>query len=313
MDPSKPQYSLRRVGRPFTKDYRAYFERNTDGIAISPFHDIPMYHNEPQNVFNMVVEVPRWTNAKFEISRSKSMNPIMQDTLDGKPRFTKSCFPYKGYIWNYGALPQTWENPHYTNPDTDDKGDNDPIDACEIGRAIAKTGDVKQVKVLGILGLLDEGETDWKLIVIDMTDPLADKLHDIGDVEKHLPGLLDATRDWFRIYMVPDGYPPNKYALKGKFMDKKYATDVVKETNEAWKKLVNGKVEKGDISLHNTTLEGTPGKLDPKEVGLPPDEKLSPAPVPPGLEEWFYIDRESLDDDKRPIQGDSLYIALELR
>ncbi|KAK0736491.1 hypothetical protein B0T21DRAFT_393179 [Apiosordaria backusii] len=249
MDVKKPEYSLRRVGRPFTKDYRIYFERNADGIAVSPFHDIPLYHDKDQNVFNMVVEVPRWTNAKFEISRSKSLNPITQDILDSNPRFVKSCFPYKGYIWNYGALPQTWEDPHYTNPETGAKGDNDPIDACEIGRAIARTGDVKQVKILGILGLLDEGETDWKLMVIDVTDPLSDKLHDIGDVEKHLPGLLDATRDWFRIYMVPDGFPPNEYALEGKFIDKGYALNVVKECNEAWDKLVNGEIKKGDISL----------------------------------------------------------------
>lgn len=105
------------------------------------------------------------------------------------------------------------------------------------------------MKILGVLGLLDEGETDWKLIVIDVTDPLADKLHDISDVEKHLPGLLDATRDWFRIYMVPNGYPPNDYALEGKFMDKAYALKVVKECSEAWRRLVHGKVEKGGISL----------------------------------------------------------------
>ncbi|KAK4645125.1 hypothetical protein QC761_311040 [Podospora bellae-mahoneyi] len=313
MDSSKPQYSLRRVGHPFTKDYQVYFERNADKIAVSPFHDIPLHHDEARNVFNMVVEVPRWTNAKFEISRGKSMNPITQDTLDGNPRFTRSCFPYKGYIWNYGALPQTWEDPHYTDPDTDAKGDNDPIDACEIGRAIAKTGDVKQVKILGVLGLLDEGETDWKLIVIDVTDPLADKLHDISDVEKHLPGLLDATRDWFRIYMVPNGYPPNEYALEGKFMDKAYALKVVKECSEAWRRLVHGKVEKGGISLHNTTLSGTPGKLDPKDVGLPADENLSPAPVPQELEEWFYVDRERLEDDKKLVHGgDSLCITLDL-
>ncbi|KAK4198124.1 hypothetical protein QBC40DRAFT_350468 [Triangularia verruculosa] len=299
MEMKKPEYSLRRVGKPFTKDYRVYFERNADGIAVSPFHDIPLFHNENEKVFNMVVEVPRWTNAKFEISRTKSLNPITQDILDGKPRFVKSCFPYKGYIWNYGALPQTWEDPHYTDPDTDAKGDNDPIDACEIGRAIAKTGDVKQVKILGVLGLLDEGETDWKLIVIDVTDPLADKLHSISDVEKYLPGLLDATKDWFRIYMVPDGYPANEYALEGKFMDQGYAMNVVQECSEAWRKLVNGKIEKGDISLQNTTLKGTPGKLDPKKVKLPPDEDLSPAPVPEDQEEWFYVDRESLDAASR--------------
>lgn len=50
--------------------------------------------------------------------------------------------------------------------------------------------------------LLDEGETDWKVIVIDVNDPLATKLNDIEDVERHLPGLIRASNEWFRIYKV---------------------------------------------------------------------------------------------------------------
>jgi inorganic pyrophosphatase len=42
-----------------------------------------------------------------------------------------------------------------------------------------------QVKVIGTLALLDEGETDWKLIAIDITDPKANEVNDIGDVEKY--------------------------------------------------------------------------------------------------------------------------------
>lgn len=35
---------------------------------ISPFHDIPLFANEGNKIFNMVVEVPRWTNAKMEVT-----------------------------------------------------------------------------------------------------------------------------------------------------------------------------------------------------------------------------------------------------
>ena len=27
----------------------------------------------------------------------------------GKLRYVANCFPHHGYIWNYGAIPQTWE------------------------------------------------------------------------------------------------------------------------------------------------------------------------------------------------------------
>ena len=47
-----------------------------------------------------------------------------------------------------------------------------------------------QVKVLGVFAMIDEGETDWKVIAIDVTDPLAENLNDIHDVDKIMPGFL---------------------------------------------------------------------------------------------------------------------------
>ena len=85
------------------------------------------------------------------------MNPIKQDVKKGKLRFVANCFPHHGYIWNYGAIPQTWENPNVVDERTGCKGDNDPIDVCEIGHRVAKRGDVVAVKVLGTLALIDEG------------------------------------------------------------------------------------------------------------------------------------------------------------
>ena len=56
------------------------------------------------------------------------------------------------------------------------------------------------MKVLGILAMIDSGETDWKVIVISCDDPLSQVLDDIGDVETHMPGALDAIRKWLRMY-----------------------------------------------------------------------------------------------------------------
>ena len=36
---------------------------------VSPFHDISLYANDDRTVCNMVVEVPRWTNAKMEVCK----------------------------------------------------------------------------------------------------------------------------------------------------------------------------------------------------------------------------------------------------
>ena len=42
---------------------------------------------------------------------------------------------------------------------------------------IATVGEVKQVKVLGVLAMIDDGETDWKVLGIDITDPLAEEMN----------------------------------------------------------------------------------------------------------------------------------------
>ena len=59
------QYTTRKVGAPNTLEHRIYLEK--DGVPISPFHDIPLYANEQQTILNMIVEIPRWTNAKMEV------------------------------------------------------------------------------------------------------------------------------------------------------------------------------------------------------------------------------------------------------
>ena len=77
------------------------------------------------------------------------------DIKKGKLRYVRNCFPHHGYIWNYGAFPQTWEDPTQKHAETGANGDNDPLDVCEIGEAVGTVGQIKQVKVLGIMALLD--------------------------------------------------------------------------------------------------------------------------------------------------------------
>jgi inorganic pyrophosphatase len=111
------------------------------------------------------------------------------------------------------------------------------------------------------MALLDEGETDWKVIVVDVLDPLAPKLNDIEDVERHLPGLIRATNEWFRcvlaaytsfnciekknlfqhsIYKIPDGKPENQFAFSGEAKNKKYAAEIIHECHESWRRLITG-------------------------------------------------------------------------
>ncbi|MCP9258893.1 Inorganic pyrophosphatase 2, mitochondrial [Dirofilaria immitis] len=226
---STAKYTIEEFGSLYDLDYRVYF-KDQNGSYISPWHDIPLFVNESKKIYNMVIEIPRWTNAKMEISTKESMTPIKQDVKNGKPRFVDNFFPFKGYIWNYGALPQT--SNYGAN------GDNDPIDVIEIGSKIHRRGDVISVKVVGVIGLIDEGETDWKLVAIDVTDEKADEVSEIKDVEKHFPGLLKATREWFRNYKIPTGKSANQFAFNGLFKDADFAHDIISQTHEFWKRLI---------------------------------------------------------------------------
>jgi hypothetical protein len=130
---------------------------------------------------------------------------------------------------------------------------------CEIGSKVQQRGSVIGVKVLGALGLIDEGEADWKIIAIDVKDPMADKLNDIDDVERLMPGLLDATREWFKIYKMPTGKAANKFAADGKFYDKKFALETIFHDHDSWKNLIKGGYnaepeKKKGINLANTSL-----------------------------------------------------------
>lgn len=274
-----------------TTNYRVYF-RDASGQAISPFHDIPMWANESEKIYNMVVEVPRWSNAKMEIATGEPLNPIKQDVKKDQLRFVKNCFPHHGYIWNYGAIPQTWEDPQHSDANTGCKGDNDPIDICEIGQRVAKRGDVVQVKVLGVLALIDEGETDWKLIAIDINDPMASELNDIDDVERTMPGLLKATVEWFKIYKIPDGKPANQFAFNGEVKNRAFAEKVIVETHQYWVSLMEA-TESGKINCSSVTTSG-PHVITSDEansiISSTADFIPASSELPSSVDKWYYVD-----------------------
>ncbi|XP_008287056.1 inorganic pyrophosphatase 2, mitochondrial [Stegastes partitus] len=284
-------FSVEERGRPNTQDYRVFF-KNSQGKYISPFHDIPIYANE--NIFHAVVEVPRWTNAKMEIATKDQLNPLIQDVKKGNLRYVANVFPHKGYIWNYGAIPQTWEDPNHKDGDTGCCGDNDPIDICDIGNKVCSRGEIIKVKVLGTLALIDEGETDWKVIVINTEDPEAGDFNDIDDVRRLKPGYLEATVDWFKRYKVPDGKPENQFAFNGEFKDRDFAIKTVKSTHEFWKALISKQTNAGGLNCMNTSVSDSPfccSAADAEAVVKSASAFGAEEPIPSSVDKWFYYEK----------------------
>eukprot|EP00591_Stephanopyxis_turris_P011972 CAMPEP_0195516720 /NCGR_PEP_ID=MMETSP0794_2-20130614/8300_1 /TAXON_ID=515487 /ORGANISM="Stephanopyxis turris, Strain CCMP 815" /LENGTH=290 /DNA_ID=CAMNT_0040645381 /DNA_START=51 /DNA_END=923 /DNA_ORIENTATION=- len=267
-------------GEKDTLDYRIHtVEKDSGSKQISLWHDVTLVHIDPATekptpYLNFVCEIPKFSRKKYEIATDEVGNPIKQDEKKGKLREFK-----KGDIFfNYGCLPRTWEDPTFYHPDAEGcRGDNDPLDVCDIGMRIVNPGEIRPVKILGILCMIDEGEADWKLVVIDAEDKWAPFLNDIADVDKHLPGQLDAIREWFRTYKIPDGKPPNVFGLQEKFQDKAYALEIIKECNHAWKDLITGEKER-KLKDHEEEVVKLVRKLSKSNLlSLAPDEDDAPS------------------------------------
>lgn len=228
------------VGIAGTEGFRLYFN-DKQGNVISPWHEIPL---KTGDFYNFINEIPKFTKMKMEIATKEPSNPIAQDKKQGKLR------EYHGPIyWNYGCLPQTWEDPHVLHPELKCKGDNDPIDVVEIGSKSLITGSIIQVKVLGAFALMDDGELDWKIVAINKDDDMASLCHDITDVDKHMPHTLSGIREWFRWYKSPDKRTLNKFGFNDKALSREVAIQAIEETHHHYLRLKQGQVDRGSLSL----------------------------------------------------------------
>jgi len=171
------------------------------GEPASYWHSIPTYAEERVTgmdgseessggavLVNFVPEIRRGAIGKLEIIKDVEGNPIKYDTKDVSNSAGEFLYKRPRYVaygpspFTYGAIPQTWENSLEPDPVTGIKGDNDPIDALDIGSAVPDIGFPYVAKVLGSLGLIDDNETDWKVVLINANDPDASKYDTIDDV-----------------------------------------------------------------------------------------------------------------------------------
>jgi len=180
----------------------------------------------------MIVEIPKMTKAKMKINKNEEYNPISQYVKHGK-----LLDLYCPIYWNYGCIPQTWENSHKVHPELNAFGNNDPMDVVEIGSQSLTPGSIKEIKPLGIIALIDKDELDWKVLAISTKDPMSMVYNDINDV----PGFIKSgIREWFRWYKTPDGGPMNRYGYGEKNLNKEKTEKVIEEAHKSWKKLVSG-------------------------------------------------------------------------
>jgi hypothetical protein len=67
---------------------------------------------------------------------------------------------------------------------------------------------------------------------------MAPKINTLAEMQEHMPGALEAERDYLRFYK----HTPNSFLFGGEPRDEQFAKKMIAETHEAWKELVTGRV-----------------------------------------------------------------------
>lgn len=88
-------------------------------------------------------------------------------------------------------------------------------------------------EVVGVIAMIDSEETDWKILAIALDDDRAPNIHDLADLDAHMPGSTAALTHWLRMYKTAEGKGENRFGFGGKPQGAAVATRIVEETHEA--------------------------------------------------------------------------------
>ena len=84
------------------------------------------------------------------------------------------------------------------------------------------------MQVLGILAMLDGGETDWKVIVMNSKEAARKGITSLAELRAVQPGVVEAVKTFFTVYKVPAGKPENVFAYDGEVKDAVLAVEVIR-------------------------------------------------------------------------------------
>ena len=152
---------------------------------------------------NAVIEIPAGSNEKWEVE--KSAGALVHQLVNGQPRIIQ-FLPYPA---NYGMIPRSLLP-------KEKGGDGDPFDVIIVGPS-QERGKIVPVKIIGVLRLVDRGETDDKLIAITQDSPLF-SVNSLEELEDDYTGVLSILEQWFIHYkgpgkVVSQGYDTKENAM----------------------------------------------------------------------------------------------------
>jgi len=141
--------------------------------VLHPWHSLDVGENAPE-IVNMVVEIPRGSKVKYELDKKSGL--IVVDRI-----------LYGSYMYpaNYGFIPQSYCE------------DGDPLDILLITTEPFYPRSIASCKIIGAMGMVDDGDPDDKIISVFPGDPEYKDVHDISDLPE---SRLNELKQFFQVY-----------------------------------------------------------------------------------------------------------------
>ena len=128
---------------------------------VNYYFDIPLARKDDFSEINAVVEIPKGSYVKYEFDYKTGA--IWVD------RVWKTPIPYN---FNYGDLPQSWNN-----------WDNDPLDVIILTTQSLAVGTIVPLRVVWGLKMIDSWEYDYKVLAV-ADDKYYDHVQNVDDISE---------------------------------------------------------------------------------------------------------------------------------
>ena len=171
---------------------------------------IPTGKKSPE-IVNAIIEIPKDSSVKYEIDKETGL--IMLD------RFLYSAVYYPG---DYGFIPKTLCE------------DKDPLDVIILTQRALLPKTLAEVRVVGMMKMIDSGEKDDKIIAVYEKDPRHEHIKELKDIPEH---ILKEIRNFFETYKILQG---KKCEVTGIF-GKKEAYKCIRDSQKIYKEKFSDK------------------------------------------------------------------------